>query len=169
MKIIDIEEYITKPIVSSPMQVFPHFHWIAIEGKRPVIPENFIREEYKNINSATNENGEEKPKTDMKVDLNEIKGQTTISLYQSGPVPTTQTNLNDQYSNLQANNINIEKKSGRSGNIEVVSSIIHNISKELQIFFENFQDRFRKEIKKSLITQLPLVIITKEFALSKSF
>lgn len=27
------------------MQFFPHFHWVTIEGKRPLIPENFIREE----------------------------------------------------------------------------------------------------------------------------
>lgn len=29
------------------MQFFPHFHWISIEGKRPLIPENFIRDEIK--------------------------------------------------------------------------------------------------------------------------
>lgn len=29
------------------MQSFPHFHWVSIDGKRPMIPENFIREEIK--------------------------------------------------------------------------------------------------------------------------
>ena len=29
------------------MQSFPHFHWVSIEGKRPIIPENFIRDEIK--------------------------------------------------------------------------------------------------------------------------
>ena len=29
------------------MQSFPHFHWISLEGKRPLIPENFIRDENK--------------------------------------------------------------------------------------------------------------------------
>jgi len=153
------------------MEVFPHFHWIAIEGKRPLIPENFIRDEYKNMNLLSSEEGDIKNEAKLKeiniekVDLNEIKGQTTISLYNANPNSQNQT---VEYSNLQANTItnNIERKTNRS-NIEVVSSIIHNISKELQIFFENFQDRFRKEIKKSLITQLPLVIITKEFSLSE--
>jgi len=42
-----LEDYITKPISSCPMQAFPHFHWISLEGKRPLIPENFIRDENK--------------------------------------------------------------------------------------------------------------------------
>ena len=43
-----MEDYISKPIGSCPMQFFPHFHWICLEGKRPLIPENFIRDETKN-------------------------------------------------------------------------------------------------------------------------
>lgn len=31
-----------------PMQPFPHFFWFAIEGKRPNIPENFIRNDNQN-------------------------------------------------------------------------------------------------------------------------
>ena len=143
------------------MEVFPHFHWIAIEGKRPLIPENFIREEYKNLNSNNDEN--DAKNKEFKVDLNEIKGQTTISLYSGNQ--NNQNNIDSQYNNLQATNIDRKTSRGLS-NIEVVPPIIHNISKELQIFFENFQDRFRKEIKKTLITKLPLVIITKEFSLS---
>jgi len=46
-----LEDYISKPIASCPMQSFPHFHWISIDGKRPMIPENFIREEIKPANS----------------------------------------------------------------------------------------------------------------------
>ena len=41
--VIDIEDYLSKPMAIYPMQPFPHFYWFAIEGKRPNIPENFIR------------------------------------------------------------------------------------------------------------------------------
>lgn len=44
------------------MQSFPHFHWVSIEGKRPIIPENFIRDEIKpvisNLSNNRNENRE---------------------------------------------------------------------------------------------------------------
>jgi len=57
-----LEDYISKPIASCPMQSFPHFHWISIDGKRPMIPENFIREEIKpttsNLINKKNENKE---------------------------------------------------------------------------------------------------------------
>lgn len=46
-----MEDYISKPIASCPMQSFPHFHWVSIEGKRPMIPENFIRDEIKPVTS----------------------------------------------------------------------------------------------------------------------
>ncbi len=31
--VIDIEDYLTKPMAIYPMQPFPHFYWFAIEGK----------------------------------------------------------------------------------------------------------------------------------------
>ena len=46
--VVDIEDYLTKPLAIYPMQPFPHFYWFAIEGKRPNIPENFIRNENQN-------------------------------------------------------------------------------------------------------------------------
>ena len=49
--IVDIEEYLSKPLTAFPMKPFPHFHWFAIEGKKPNISENFIREEIKDINA----------------------------------------------------------------------------------------------------------------------
>ena len=49
--IVDIEEYLSKPLTAYPMKPFPHFHWFTIEGKKPNISENFIREEIKDINA----------------------------------------------------------------------------------------------------------------------
>ena len=112
--IIDLEDYLSKPIVSCPMQVFPHFHWIAIEGKRPNIPENFIREEIIN-----------------KLPIEQVNSKDT------------NFNINQQ-ENLANTNINTQHAKAK-----VVPPVIHNISKELQIFLENFEQRFRKEIKTS--------------------
>ena len=108
--IIDLEEYLSKPISSYPMKPFPHFHWFAIEGKRPNISENFIREEIKEQNVDSSIKSKEKKSID------EIKPKENI------------------VQNTNATKVN---------NIPV----IHNISKELQIFFDNFIQRFRKEIK----------------------
>jgi len=57
-KIIDLEDYVSKPIASCPMQSFPHFHWVSIEGKRPMIPENFIRDEIKTVTSNSRSNNQ---------------------------------------------------------------------------------------------------------------
>ena len=62
--VIDIEDYLTKPMALYPMQPFPHFYWFAIEGKRPNIPENFIRNE----NQANTSNKIEEEKIDNKID-----------------------------------------------------------------------------------------------------
>ena len=43
--IIDIDEYISKPLEPIPMKPIPHFYWFCLNGKRPEIPENFIRKE----------------------------------------------------------------------------------------------------------------------------
>jgi hypothetical protein len=109
------------------MQPFPHFHWIAIDGKRPNIPENFIREEY-------------------------VGGK-------QGPVPVTQ----------QLEQMDVSTISQPIVNKKITQNVIHNISKELQIFLENFEQRFRKEIKISRLSPNPLFQITKELQISKDY
>ena len=132
---IDLEEYLSKPIVSCPMQVFPHFHWIAIEGKRPNIPENFIREEHK-LSANIKEQRKENNLIPFEINVN-----------QPAAVEKTQ------------------KISGKSGQ-KVVPPIIHNISKELQIFLENFEQRFRKEIKNLKLNPNPVFLMSKELQVS---
>ena len=68
--VIDIEDYLTKPMAIYPMQPFPHFYWFAIEGKRPNIPENFIRNENQNIDNNNNKMEEEKINDNVSKDLN---------------------------------------------------------------------------------------------------
>jgi hypothetical protein len=129
--IIDLEDYLSKPIVSCPMQVFPHFHWIAIDGKRPNIPENFIREEMIS-----------------KIPTEQINSKDSI------------VNINQQ-ENLANTNINTQQAKAK-----VVPPVIHNISKELQIFLENFEQRFRKEIKTSKLNPNPQFSMSKELEVS---
>ena len=76
--VIDIEDYLTKPMAIYPMQPLPHFYWFAIEGKRPNIPENFIRNENQNIeiNKIEKEhlsNNQSKDITNNEETLNKIK------------------------------------------------------------------------------------------------
>ncbi len=68
--VIDIEDYLTKPMAIYPMQPFPHFYWFAIEGKRPNIPENFIRNENQNIDINNNKMEEEKINDNISKDSN---------------------------------------------------------------------------------------------------
>jgi hypothetical protein len=68
-----LEDYISKPIASCPMQFFPHFHWVSIEGKRPLIPENFIRDEIKSTTQIGN----------IKIDLKDTNGNQMISSNQT--------------------------------------------------------------------------------------
>jgi hypothetical protein len=114
------------------MQPFPHFHWIAIENKRPNIPENFIREEYKNP---------------ALTGLNSSNLNTDIIM----------TEIENKDNRL-AVNVDTKKK--------VVPPVIHNISKELQTFLENFEQRFRKEIKLSKLNPYPLFNLSKEIQIS---
>ena len=69
------EEYLSKPISSYPMKPFPHFHWFAIEGKRPNISENFIREEIKEQNVDSSIKSKEKKSID------EIKPKENIGFF----------------------------------------------------------------------------------------
>lgn len=56
-------------------------------------------------------------------------------------------------------------KSEKSNKIS--GPLIHNISKELQIFLENFEQRFRKEIKTNKLNPNPNFSMTKELEISK--
>ena len=125
--VIDIEDYLTKPMAIYPMQPFPHFYWFAIEGKRPNIPENFIRNENqgKDINKMEEENKEEKNKIEEKnINNNEEE---------------TMNKINEENNK---NRVEIEEKKEEN---KKINHVIHNISKELQIFFENFKQRFQNE------------------------
>jgi hypothetical protein len=115
------------------MQPFPHFHWIALDGRRPNIPENFIRDEFRIVAQPGNE--------DSKMQVDGVG-----------------TNVNPQTGQQSA----AEKKSTK-----VVPPVIHNISKELQIFLDNFEQRFRKEVKVSRLSSSPIFNITKELEISK--
>lgn len=127
------------------MQVFPHFHWVAIEGRRPNIPENFIREEYK-------------------IEQKEKEGEIIAAEINVNQ----QININTQINQLNMINITTNQKGaqGQPSQAKVVSPVIHNISKELQIFLENFEQRFRKEIKTSKLNPSPLFTMSKELQIS---
>lgn len=130
--VIDIDTYLSKPIANCPMDTFPHFHWMSIDGIIPNISENFIREliETKKENLSNNDNNNLK--------LVEEKNK-------------------DYYGNIIAPDKSI-----------VIKPVIHNISKELQIFLENFELRFRKEIRRIITefeTEFSPEIITSIYAL----
>jgi transcription initiation factor TFIID subunit 6 len=127
--VIDIEDYLTKPMAIYPMQPFPHFYWFAIEGKRPNIPENFIRNENQNIeiNKIEKEhltNNESKEITNNEESMNKINEESN--------------NENNYQNEIKVEEPKKEQKK--------INHVIHNISKELQIFFENFKQRFQNEI-----------------------
>jgi hypothetical protein len=140
---MDLEDYLSKPIVSCPMQVFPHFHWIAIEGKRPNIPENFIREEIK-----------------LNLEINNKEKEFNL-------LSSSDINLNvQQIGQNNQLNINVNIPNPQNKNSKVVPPVIHNISKELQIFLENFEQRFRKEIKVSKLNNFLSFTMSKELQVS---
>lgn len=106
------------------MEIIPHFHWLVIEGKRPNIPENFIKE-----NLLENK----KEKQDV--------APHKISNFNPSIGPS------GNYADYDINNFRLNQNLSLKENIQFSQPIIHNISKELQIFLENFEVRFRKEIK----------------------
>jgi hypothetical protein len=116
------------------MQPFPHFHWIALDGKRPNIPENFIRDEFKITTSTTG-----------------LAATEDVKMQVEGSAPQQNSGLSDKRT------------------AKVIPPVIHNISKELQIFLENFEQRFRKEIKVSRLSTSGLFSITKELAISNDY
>ena len=127
--VIDIEDYLTKPMAIYPMQPFPHFYWFAIEGKRPNIPENFIRNENQNI------------------EINKIEKEH-LSNNESKEMNNNEETMNkiNEESNSENNNQNEIKIEEPKKEQKKINHVIHNISKELQIFFENFKQRFQNEI-----------------------
>ena len=126
--VVDIEDYLTKPLAIYPMQPFPHFYWFAIEGKRPNIPENFIRNENQN---QENNKIEEKSFVDNKP-KEENNNEELNKMNEENK---------DENTNTKEIKINEPKKKKKK-----INHVIHNISKELQIFFENFKQRFQNEI-----------------------
>ena len=132
--VIDIEDYLTKPMAIYPMQPFPHFYWFAIEGKRPNIPENFIRNENQNKDSNKikienpyhNDDGEEENKNNET--MNKINDETHNKI---------KDGINNE---VETENENVKEEEKQ------INHVIHNIPKELQIFFENFKQRFQNEI-----------------------
>lgn len=125
------------------MQPFPHFHWIAIESKRPNIPENFIREEFRNNEAISN---------------NEINNAANINNKEDVIMAEIDNKDNKLAAATIINNSDPKKK--------VVPPVIHSISKELQTFLENFEQRFRKEIKLSKLNPFPLFNLSKELQIS---
>ena len=144
--VIDIEDYLTKPMALYPMQPFPHFYWFAIEGKRPNIPENFIRNE----NQANTSNKIEEEKIDNKIDN---KKEEEIN------------KINEEKNNNQIKNeINSNEKKEET---KKINHVIHNISKELQIFFENFKQRFQNEINGNKVNNNnPYLFLSKDMQMS---
>jgi hypothetical protein len=150
------------------MDIFPHFHWIAIEGIRPNIAENFIREKRKENeknNSIQINNTNSLTKTNN-IDINNNNNVDDLgenSNYKPSNMTMNNININNTYNinNLMATSLllnntgqnNSYKPNNFYSNLplneksNVVQPIIHNISKELQIFLENFEIRFRKEVK----------------------
>ena len=139
--VIDIEDYLTKPMAIYPMQPFPHFYWFALEGKRPNIPENFIRNE----NQPKDNNKKEEEK------LSEIKENKV-------------KDNNDEEDNKIKNEFNMGDSKEEPKRI---NHVIHNISKELQIFFENFKQRFQNEINgNKIINNNPYLYLSKDIQMS---
>lgn len=137
--IVDIEDFISKPISSCPMNIFPHFHWMVIEGKRPNITENFIKD-------VNHKEYFDKKKSSFNLNRGDVNN------FQIG-------NIN------QGNSLTINQIQGGIGNNQL---ILHNISKELQIFMDNFEMRFRKEIKQGKVDENEngLFEISKELVIS---
>ena len=132
--VIDIEDYLTKPMAIYPMQPFPHFYWFAIEGKRPNIPENFIRNENQNVDINNNKMEEEQINDNVSKDLNNDEEVNKIN-----------EEINNENNNKNEIKIEEEKKEEKK-----INHVIHNISKELQIFFENFKQRFQNEVNANI-------------------
>ena len=174
--VIDIEDYLSKPMAIYPMQPFPHFFWFAIEGKRPNIPENFIRNDNQNQDiqkirqiqkSQSNFLLELDPSPDnMAKEVN----NTNINNDNNEPINCNKITENNENNNIiQNNNDNINGFGFDNSKEEVkkINHVIHNISKELQIFFENFKQRFKNEMNgNKLNNNRPYLYLSKDMQMS---
>ena len=173
--VIDIEDYLSKPMAIYPMQPFPHFYWFSIEGKRPNIPENFIRNDNQNHDiqkirqeqkSQSNFLLELDPSPDnmAKNDpyLNDNNNQNNDPLNNSKIIENNDNNNLDNNDNKNGFSLNDKNEETKK-----INHVIHNISKELQIFFENFKQRFNNEMSgNKLINTGPYLYLSKDMLMS---
>lgn len=134
------------------MDSFPHFHWLAIQGIKPNIAENFIKEDNIEMLKKDNYNIKDQEVCDVINKTDKLKSDVNYNY-----------NIQNNKEYLADNNLHLEENVLSNINTQVYNSkslnyngkiIIHNLSKELQIFLENFEIRFRKEIKKSKIENI---------------
>ena len=173
--VIDIEDYLSKPMAIYPMQPFPHFYWFSIEGKRPNIPENFIRNDNQNHDiqkirqeqkSQSNFLLELDPSPDnmAKNDpyLNDNNNQNNDPLNNSKIIENNDNNNLDNNDNKNGFSLNDKNEETKQ-----INHVIHNISKELQIFFENFKQRFNNEMSGNKLNNTgPYLYLSKDMLMS---
>ena len=176
--VIDIEDYLSKPMAIYPMQPFPHFYWFSIEGKRPNIPENFIRNDNQN-QDIQKIRQEQKSQSNYLLELD----PSPDNMAKGGPYSNNE--INNQNNNDSLNNSKIignngnnfdnngDNKNGFSLNEKTdeakkINHVIHNISKELQIFFENFKQRFKNEMSGNKLNNNngPYLYLSKDMIMS---
>ena len=152
--VIDIEEYLSKPMAIYPMQPFPHFYWFAIEGIRPNIPENFIRNDTQNqdiqkIRQQQKSQSKFLLELDPSPDNMAKEENNLLSNNQNNESANNNKIIENDENNIIQNNDDNLNGFGLENNKEdakKINHVIHNISKELQIFFENFKQRFQNEM-----------------------
>ena len=173
--VIDIEDYLSKPMAIYPMQPFPHFYWFSIEGKRPNIPENFIRNDNQN-HDIQKIRQEQKSQSNFLLELD----PSPDNMAKNDPYLNDNNNQNNDplnnskiIENNDNNNLdNNDNKNGFSLNdkneeTEKINHVIHNISKELQIFFENFKQRFNNEMSGNKLNNTgPYLYLSKDMLMS---
>ena len=167
--VIDIEDYLSKPMAIYPMQPFPHFYWFAIEGKRPNIPENFIRNENQNQDI---QKIKQKSQNNYLIELepsseNIDKEENNINNINKINNNESINNDNKIIENNENNNINgFGLNNNNKEETKKINHVIHNISKELQIFFENFKQRFKNEMNINKINNRPYLYLSKDMQMS---
>ena len=173
--VIDIEDYLSKPMAIYPMQPFPHFYWFSIEGKRPNIPENFIRNDNQN-HDIQKIRQEQKSQSNFLLELD----PSPDNMAKNDPYLNDNNNQNNDplnnskiIENNDNNNLdNNDNKNGFSLNdkneeTEKINHVIHNISKELQTFFENFKQRFNNEMSGNKLNNTgPYLYLSKDMLMS---
>ena len=146
------------------MKIFPHFHWLSINGIKPNIPENFIREEHVLKTNNLGEMREEELNLDIMNDNNNnnnFEGNKENNSVNNNCIDG-ETREKTNYGTYN-NNYDTDRKSSQAN---IVKPVIHNISKELQIFLDNFEYRFRVEMKISKINPYKIYSLTKELKIS---